>query len=70
MHLIYKIKIEKKNKKIQMFDSSISIGKNYFDDSRWENYLIFKPVLRVVRRKSHNSCYISQYLLSKSYVYS
>ena len=35
MHLIYKIKIEKKkNKKIQTFDSSISIGKNYFDDSR------------------------------------
>ena len=34
MHLIYKIKIKKKNKKIQTFDSNISIGKNYFDDGR------------------------------------
>ena len=34
MHLIYKIKIKKKKKKIQTFDSSISIGKNYFDDGR------------------------------------
>ena len=42
MRLIQKIKVEKKKKKLQTFDLSYFIAKNYF----YDGYLIFQTVFK------------------------
>ena len=42
----YHLLVQNELKKLQKFDSSYFIGKNYFEEDGTQSYLVFQPIVR------------------------
>ena len=51
--------VQNELKKLQTFDSSYFIGKNYFEEDGTQNYLVFQPISRYFKTLSNTNYVLS-----------